>query len=76
MPHAEESITINRPTNIVFDFLLDGTNNPHWRPAVFDIQRIPSKPSGVGAVFKQGLKGQEVDVLMAIMRSWNVSQTS
>lgn len=57
MPHAEESITINRPTNAVFDFVLDGTKNPLWRPAVLDIERVPGKPSGAGAVFKQGLKG-------------------
>lgn len=57
MSHAEESITINRPVEAVFDFVLDGTNNPHWRPAVIDIQKVPGKPSGVGAVYKQGLKG-------------------
>jgi len=57
MPHAEESIVINRPIDSVFNFILDGTNNPRWRPAVLDIQRVPGKPSGVGAVYKQGLKG-------------------
>ena len=57
MAHAEESIAIDRPANAVFDFVLDGTNNPLWRPAVVDIQQVPDKPSGVGAVYKQGLKG-------------------
>lgn len=57
MPHAEETILINRPTSAVFDFVLDGTNNPLWRPAVLDIERVPGKPADVGAVFKQGLKG-------------------
>src|SRR5712691_6363795 len=57
MPHAEESITINRPVGDVFEFVLDGTKNPLWRPAVLDIQRVPGKPLDVGAVFKQGLKG-------------------
>jgi uncharacterized membrane protein len=57
MAHAEESITINRPANIVFSFVLDGTKNPLWRPAVLDIQRVPGTPSDIGAVFKQGLKG-------------------
>ena len=57
MPHAEESITINRPVGDVFDFVLDGTKNPLWRPAVVDIQRVPGRPLNVGAVFKQGLKG-------------------
>ena len=57
MAHAEESITIHRPVNAVFDFVLDGTTSPLWRPGVVDIQRVPGKPSGVGAVYKQGLKG-------------------
>lgn len=57
MAHAEGSITIDLPVNAVFDFVLDGTNNSLWRPTVVDIQRVPGKPSGMGAVFKQGLKG-------------------
>ena len=57
MAHAEGSITINRPANVVFDFILDGANNPLWRPSVADIQRVPGTPSGVGAAFKQGLEG-------------------
>jgi uncharacterized membrane protein len=57
MAHAEGSITIDRPVGVVFDFLIDGVNNPRWRPSVTDIQRVPGKPSGVGAAFKQGLKG-------------------
>src|SRR5258708_9609109 len=57
MAHAEERITINRPVDEVFNFVLDGMNNPRWRPAVIDIQQVPGKPAGVGAVYKQGLKG-------------------
>jgi uncharacterized membrane protein len=57
MAHAEESITISRPADAVFDFVLDGTKNPLWRSTVLDIERVPGKPSGVGAVYKQGLKG-------------------
>ena len=57
MAHAEGNITINRPVETVYDFLLEGMNNPLWRSGVVDIQRLPGKPSDVGAVFKQGLKG-------------------
>ena len=57
MAHAEEWITINRPVDEVFNFVLDGRNNPRWRPAVLDMQPVPGKPAGVGAVYKQGLKG-------------------
>jgi uncharacterized membrane protein len=57
MAHAEGSTTIDRPVKTVFDFILDGANNPHWRPDVTDIQLKPGKPLGAGAVFKQGMKG-------------------
>jgi uncharacterized membrane protein len=57
MAHAEGTVTIDRPAATVFAFLLDGTNNPKWRPTVLDIQQVPGTPEGVGAQFKQGLKG-------------------
>ncbi len=57
MAHAEDTITIDRPVKEVFDFILDGINSPFWRPSVIDVKLLPGKPLGVGAVFKQGLKG-------------------
>src|SRR5205085_5006630 len=57
MAHAEGSVTINRPAGEVFDFIIDGTKNPLWRPAVLDVEAVPGKASGVGAVYKQGVKG-------------------
>jgi hypothetical protein len=41
----------------VIEFILDGADNTQWRPAVMDIQRVGGTPAGLGAVFKQGLKG-------------------
>jgi uncharacterized membrane protein len=57
MAHAEGEITIDRPVHAVFAFIADGMNNPLWRPSVANIERVAGKPAGVGAVFKQGLKG-------------------
>jgi uncharacterized membrane protein len=57
MAHAENSITIDRPVNAVFAFVIDGTNNHLWRPAVIDCQQVPGTPAGVGATYKQGLQG-------------------
>lgn len=57
MAHAEGTITIARPVKEVFEFILDGANNPLWRPAVIDIRPVSDRPMGVGAAFKQGLKG-------------------
>lgn len=55
--HAENSITIGRSVATVFAFVLDGTNGPLWRPTVLDVARVPGTPDGVGAQYKQGLKG-------------------
>ncbi len=57
MAHAEGNVVIDRPIQKVFDFVLDGKNNPRWRSSVLDIKLAPGKTLGVGAVFKQGLKG-------------------
>ena len=57
MAHAENSITINRSAADVFNFLLDGANNPRWRPGVLDIRHDSASPAGLGAIYKQGLKG-------------------
>src|SRR5258706_7835105 len=56
MAHAEGKITIDRPVQQVFDFILDGANNPLWRASVMDIKPLTEKPYGVGSAFKQGLK--------------------
>ena len=53
MVQEEGSITIERPVNVVFDFLLDGMNNPLWRTSVIDSQRVAGKPN----TYKQGMKG-------------------
>ena len=57
MAHAEGTIKIDRPVEQVFEFVLDGVNNPLWRPSVVDIKQLAEKPYGVGSAFKQGLKG-------------------
>jgi uncharacterized membrane protein len=53
MAHAENTVTIDRPVKVVYDFLADGTNNLKWRPSVTDIQRVSDNPP----TYTQGLKG-------------------
>jgi len=57
MAHAEGKVTVARPAEAVFEFILDGANNPLWRPSVLDISRVSEGPAGRGAAYKQGLKG-------------------
>ena len=55
MPEARRQVTIRRPASDVFDFIADGLNGPKWRSGVLDIAHVSG--SGVGAIYKQGVKG-------------------
>jgi uncharacterized protein YndB with AHSA1/START domain len=56
MPHAEYTVTIDRPAREVFDYLADGTHNREWRAGVLDIARANSA-TGEGAAYRQVLAG-------------------
>jgi uncharacterized membrane protein len=56
MAHADSTVTISRPIGEVFAYLADGTNNPHWRAGVLEIERI-SPAGGDQAAYRQVLKG-------------------
>ena len=55
MPDARHEVTIRRPASEVFEFLADGLNGPKWRTGILDITHVSG--TGVGAVYKQGVKG-------------------
>ena len=55
MPEASYSVTIARPIDEVFAFVLDGEKCPQWRPGVLDIKRVSG--DGVGTRYAQGVKG-------------------
>src|SRR5260221_14601706 len=56
MPHAEHTVTINRPASDVFDYLADGTHNRDWRDGVIEIERVTAT-EGKGATYRQVLSG-------------------
>ena len=56
MLHAEHSVTINRPSRAVFDYLADGTHNRDWRTGVVEIRRT-TETAGQGASYRQVLTG-------------------
>ena len=56
MPHAEHTVTVNRPAGAVFDYLADGTHNAEWRSGVLEIERT-SPGGGQGATYRQVLSG-------------------
>ena len=55
MPAARHQVTIRRPASEVFGFIADGLNGPKWRSGILDIAHVSG--SGVGATYKQGVKG-------------------
>ena len=55
MPSAEHEVTIRRPVAEVFAFVADGLNAPRWRSGVLDIALVSG--AGLGAVYRQGVKG-------------------
>lgn len=55
MPAARHQVTIRRPAGEVFEFVADGLNGPRWRSGITDIALVSG--SGVGATYKQGVKG-------------------
>ena len=40
MPHAENTVTVNRPQKDVFDYLAEGTHNREWRAGVLEIEPV------------------------------------
>lgn len=56
MPHAEQTVVIDRPIEQVFAYFADGRNNPRWRAGVLEIERTSSE-AGPGAVYRQILSG-------------------
>lgn len=55
MAAAQRSIVINRPVDEVWAFVTDGANATRWRPGVLDVAKVSG--SGVGELWKQGVKG-------------------
>jgi len=55
VPSAQGSVVIGRPVQEVFSFVADGETAMRWRPGVLDVKHLSGE--GVGAVYRQGVKG-------------------
>lgn len=55
MASAHREVRIDRPADVVFDFLADGANNPTWQSAVVDAGSDEAVP-GVGATYRQSVR--------------------
>jgi hypothetical protein len=52
----EVTTTINRPIDVVFAFLAQGTNDPKFSPRVQEIRQVTDGAPGVGTVFASTVK--------------------
>jgi uncharacterized protein YndB with AHSA1/START domain len=50
------SVVIDRPIDVVFAFLADGTNDPKFSPRVQEIRKTTDGPVGLGTVFESTVK--------------------
>jgi uncharacterized protein YndB with AHSA1/START domain len=57
MAHAVQAVTVHRPIGEVFLFLADGTKEPLWRPGVSNVGHVADSGTGVGATYRQTMRG-------------------
>ncbi len=50
--HGEATITIDRPIEVVFDFLADGRNDLKFSSRLLEITKTTDGPVGVGTVYR------------------------
>lgn len=55
MPSATNTVTIDRAVDAVFAYVTDGMNGGKWRTGVLETEHVSG--SGLGAVYRQGVKG-------------------
>jgi uncharacterized protein YndB with AHSA1/START domain len=55
MPRSQSVQRIERPADVVFDFLADGANNPQWQPLVIQTRREGGS-LGVGTRYTQQMR--------------------
>jgi uncharacterized membrane protein len=48
MIKAEKSVVIERPIEVVFDYVGDQTNGPRWQAGLTEVRRLTDGPPGVG----------------------------
>ncbi len=51
------SLTLDRPPEEVFDFLVDFTNEPAWNPECLEVEKISPGPIGAGSTYRGRMRG-------------------
>jgi uncharacterized membrane protein len=70
MINFEHSIEINRPVEVVFDYLIHNENEPQWQAGLLESKKTSEGPAGVG------MTGRDVRKFMGreSITTWEVTQ--
>jgi hypothetical protein len=52
MAHITGEIVINRPPDVVFDYVADGRNEPRYNPSMRRVEQVSAGPIGLGTRFR------------------------
>jgi Polyketide cyclase / dehydrase and lipid transport len=55
MPMIEGEILIGRPVNVVFDYVADQSNEPHYNPRMVRADKVTAGPIGEGTRFRSAV---------------------
>jgi hypothetical protein len=55
MPMIEREILIGRPVNVVFDYVADQSNEPHYNPRMVRADKVTAGPIGEGTRFRSAV---------------------
>ena len=66
MAKIEGGIVIGRPVDVVFDYVVDQSNEPHYNPQMVRAEKITSGPVGKGTRFRSAVasKGRTAEMLI------------
>ena len=66
--HIEGEIVINRPVEIVFDFVANECNEPRYNPRILRADKISDGPIGLGTQFRAETAGmgKPVEIIIEI----------
>lgn len=65
MERIKGEIIISRPVEVVFDYVADPTNEPHYNPSMVRSEKISDGPIGPGSKFRSAVAsaGRPVEML-------------
>lgn len=68
MPRIDGEIVIDRPVDLVFDYVADQSNEPQYNPQMVRAEKLTTGPVGVGTKFRSAVasRGRTTEMLIEI----------